>query len=121
MTDQEQPPPVWVGHIVVNASDVPASTEFYVGIGMREVVANDDFAVLELRGGTHLVVQGGEPESAAAFDLMVEDIDAIHSAWSAAGHTPGEIQRGRIHDRFEIQDPAGTTITVNSSHVMGVV
>ena len=121
MTDQELPPPVWVGHIVVKATDVRASTEFYLGIGMREVVANDEFAVLELRGGTHLVVQSGAPDTAADFDLMVDEIDAVHSAWTAAGYEPGEIERGRIHDRFELLDPAGTKVTVNSSHVIGVV
>ena len=37
---------------------VPETIDFMLAIGMREVVRGEDFAVLEMRGGTHLVVTG---------------------------------------------------------------
>ena len=50
----DERPPVWVGHLVLNVSDLSRSVEFWHEIGMRQVEKNDDVAMLELRGGTHL-------------------------------------------------------------------
>jgi hypothetical protein len=79
--------------------------------------------VLELRGGTHLVlVPGAPPDTAEApFDLMVEDLDATHGEWKARGLDPSPIERGRIHASFTLRDPDGYRVTVNSSHVIGEV
>ena len=110
-----------MGHLSVTASDIGQSADFYVSLGMREVVRNDRVVVLELRGGTHLVVVPGAPASHALFDLMVEDIDATHTAWTSLGLEPSPIERGRIHDQFTVADPSGTVVTVNSSHVVGTV
>ena len=107
--------------MVIAADDIAASADFYISLGMREVERNERVAVLELRGGTHLVVAEGEPADAARFDLMVDDIDATHEAWTALGYAPTDIERGRIHDVFTVADPAGTVVTVNSSHVVGIV
>ena len=120
MSDDERPP-IWVGHIVVNAADLAESTRFYVHLGMREVELNDQVSVLELRGGTHLVVVEGEVASDTSFDLMVDDIDGAHTKWEADGLAPSAIERGRIHDRFTLTDPSGSRITINSTHVMGPV
>ncbi len=110
-----------MGHVLIAALDIPKSADFYVLLGMREIVRNEGIAVLELRGGTHLVVAEGEPTESAPFDLMVDDLDATHGVWTSLGLAPSEIERGRIHDRFTVLDPAGTVVTVNSSHVVGVV
>ena len=99
--------------------NVSESSKFMQLVGMRLVASDDDFAVLEMRGGTHLVLTS-DPESALAkgrFDLMVEDIDATHTRFNELGLDPGEIERGQIHDSFEVREPGGTTITFNSSHV----
>ena len=88
-------------------------------LGMRLVADGDDFAVLEMRGGTHLVLTS-DPNSAlikAEFDLMVEDLDATHTHYTELGLKPGEIERGRIHDSFDLREPGGTVMTINSSHV----
>lgn len=121
VTDPNDRPRVAVGHVVVNARDLGASADFYVSLGMREVARHDRVAVLELRGGTHLVVVPGDPAPEAAFDLMVDDIAAAHADWAALGYSPSAIQRGNIHDSFTMTDPAGTTVTVNSSHAVGTV
>ena len=48
---------------------------------MREVERNEHVVVLELRGGTHLVLVPGTPATGdAPFDLMVDDLDATHTS-----------------------------------------
>jgi catechol 2,3-dioxygenase-like lactoylglutathione lyase family enzyme len=119
----DERPPVWIGHAVLTVSDVNRSADFWRDLGMREVERNPHVAVLELRGGTHLVLVPGAPEADAdaPFDLMVDDLEAIRSQWQARGLQPSEIQRGRIHSAFTVCDPDGYRITVNSSHVVGAV
>jgi catechol 2,3-dioxygenase-like lactoylglutathione lyase family enzyme len=116
-------PQVWIGHAVLTVSDVDRSADFWRGIGMREVERNPHVAVLELRGGTHLVlVPGPSPDSAdAPFDLMVDDLDATHAEWKARGLNPSPIEHGRIHASFTVRDPNGYRVTINSSHVVGDV
>ena len=79
--------------------------------------------MLELRGGTHVVVrQAGEPPApgtGAPFDLMVDDVDATHRDYAEKGLSPSPIRRGRIHDSFDVAGPDGWAFTVNSSHASG--
>jgi catechol 2,3-dioxygenase-like lactoylglutathione lyase family enzyme len=118
----EERPPVWIGHAVLTVADLDASTTFWGAVGMRVVETNSQVTVLELRGGTHLVLVPGSPTPGAApFDLMVEDLEATHTAWSAAGLEPSPIVQGRIHNAFVARDPNGYEVTVNSSHVVGAV
>jgi catechol 2,3-dioxygenase-like lactoylglutathione lyase family enzyme len=116
-------PSVWIGHAVLTVSDVDRSADYWRDLGMREVERNEHVAVLELRGGTHLVlVPGTPPEDAdTPFDLMVDDVDATHADWAARGLDPTPIERGRIHSAFTMRDPDGYRVTVNSSHVVGEV
>jgi len=116
-------PPVAVGHVRLPCSDVGAAARWLETVGLRPIVTRDELAVLELRGGTHVVVRRAEqppaPGTGAPFDLMVDDVDAAHRDYSAKGMKPGEIHRGRIHDSFELPGPGGWTFTVNSSHASG--
>jgi hypothetical protein len=113
-------PPVAVGHVHLGASDVAAAARWCEEVGLRPIFAASDFAVLELRGGTHLVLRKAEekPQSGtpAPFDLMVDDIAAAHRDYAAKGLNPGAIQKGRIHDSFALPGPDGQVFTVNSSH-----
>ena len=107
---------------MLTVSDVARSADFWASLGMREVERNPHVAVLELRGGTHLVLVPGTPDTGdAPFDLMVDDLDATHTAWSELGVDVSEISRGRIHNAFTATDPDGYVVTVNSSHVVGPV
>ena len=112
-------PPVWVGHVAMYSVSVADSSKFMQQIGMRLIASGDEFAVLEMRGGTHLVVTSDSESELikGSFDLMVEDLDNTHKHYTELGFAPGEIERGQIHDSFELRDPGGTTITFNSTHV----
>jgi hypothetical protein len=117
--DVDPRPPVWVGHVAMYSARVAESSKFMQQIGMRLVFAGDGIAVLEMRGGTHLVVTSDSESELikGSFDLMVEDLDDTHKQYTELGFAPGDIERGQIHDSFELHDPGGTTITFNSSHV----
>jgi catechol 2,3-dioxygenase-like lactoylglutathione lyase family enzyme len=118
----DERPPVWIGHALLTVTDLDASTSFWSSLGMRVIETNAHVSVLELRGGTHLVLVPGSPTPGEApFDLMVDDLDETHAAWSAAGIDPSPIERGRIHDAFVARDPDGYEVTVNSTHVVGPV
>jgi catechol 2,3-dioxygenase-like lactoylglutathione lyase family enzyme len=123
MTNTDTRPSVWTGHISIPGRDLRASADFYEAIGMRPVHRDDGIAIFELRGGTYLVVfpDADAQPSDAAWDLMVEDVATTHAAWSERGFKVSEIEHGTIHDAFTVTDPAGNTIRVNSSHVVGPV
>ena len=116
-------PSVWIGHALLTVRDVDRSADYWRDLGMREVERNEHVAVLELRGGTHLVLVPCTPPELGdtPFDLMVEDVDAMHAEWAARGLDPSPIERGRIHAAFTLRDPDGYRINVNSSHVVGEV
>jgi hypothetical protein len=119
----DQRPPVAVGHVRLNVVDVAAAARWLETMGLRPIVTMDELAVLELRGGTHVVVRRGEQAPAlgtgAPFDLMVDDVDATHRDCAEKGLSPSPISRGRIHDSFELAGPDGWKFTINSSHASG--
>ncbi len=119
----DQRPPVAVGHVRLPATDVAAASQWLESVGLRPIFADADLAVLELRGGTHVVVRKGEQPptagTAAPFDLMVDDIEAARRDYAAKGLGPSEISRGRIHDSFRLAGPDGQDFTVTSSHAGG--
>jgi hypothetical protein len=119
----DQRPPVAVGHVRLSATDVAAAERWLISVGLRPIFADDSLAVLELRGGTHVVVRKAEQRpttgSAAPFDLMVDNIEAARRDYAAKGLGPSDISRGRIHDSFHLIGPDGYDFTVNSSHAGG--
>jgi hypothetical protein len=116
----DQRPPVAVGHVHLNVADVGVAARWLETVGLRPIVTMDDLAVLELRGGTHVVVRQAErpaePGTRAPFDLMVDDINAAHRDYAERGLSPSPIRRGRIHDAFDLAGPDGWAFTINSSH-----
>jgi catechol 2,3-dioxygenase-like lactoylglutathione lyase family enzyme len=115
-------PPVWIGHAVLTVGEVDRSAAFFRQVGMREVERNNHVAVMELRGGTPLVlVPGAVKAGDAPFDLMVEDLNATHQQFVEEGLDPSPISHDRIHDSFVVSDPDGHGVTFSSSHVVGEV
>jgi hypothetical protein len=119
----DEKPPVAIGHVRLSATDVAAAQRWLQSVGLRPIFADDGLAVLELRGGTHVVVRRSEQppptSSAAPFDLMVDDIEAARRDYAAKGLGPSEISKGRIHDSFHLTGPDGYDFTVTSSHAGG--
>ena len=119
----DQRPPVAVGHVWLPTSNVANAARWLVSVGLRPIFADAALAVLELRGGTHVVVRKAEetPKAGAAapFDLMVDDIEAARHDYLAKGLEPSDISRGRIHDSFHVIGPDEYDFTVNSSHAGG--
>ena len=119
MSQPDSRPPVWVGHVTMASSRLEESWELMIQLGMRPIFRGDEVGVLELRGGTHLVLLPTEQKLSglAPFDLMVEDLDATHKQLGEAGLSPSEIERAKIHDSFTIRDPSGLDVQFNSTHV----
>jgi catechol 2,3-dioxygenase-like lactoylglutathione lyase family enzyme len=113
-------PPLWVGHVMLAARNVPEARAYWQALGMRFIAEGDGFAVLELRGGTHLVIVPAEapiePGTPAPFDVMVDDIDSARADYARRGLDPSPMKEGRIHRSFTLRDPSGYLVTVNSSH-----
>jgi len=119
----DQRPPVAVGHVRLPTTDVAGTARWLVSVGLRPIFEDAELAVLEFRGGTHVVVRKAEESVkagvAAPFDLMVDDIEAARRDYLAKGLGPSDISRGRIHDSFHVVGPDGYDFTVNSSHAGG--
>lgn len=114
-----------VGHVVLRVSEVTQAAAFYRSLGMRAVVERKEIAILELRGGTHLLLfkAKSKPRAGAvrSFDFMVDDADAFHDALQARGviMTPVRDDRLSGHRMFELTDPDGHVLTVLSDHTDG--
>ncbi|MGI9605350.1 MAG: VOC family protein [Acidimicrobiales bacterium] len=117
---EDRRPRFGIGHTAITAADIDTMTDFYTTIGMRLVVNMGRMSIVELRGGTHLIIQSGEA-GVASLDLIVDDIDETRAVLETEGAAPGVIQRGNPHDRFIATDPEGNTLVVNSNHAIGVV
>ena len=94
MSSSDGRPPVAIGHVVLGSPDVGASTEFLVRAGLRPIETGGEVSVLELRGGTHLIVLPAEQPvlsgAKAAFDLMVDDIEATHARYTRLDLAPSK-------------------------------
>ena len=98
MALDDERPPVWVGHIVLRTPELGGTRKFMLQLGMRSIEHGDDFAVLELRGGTHLLLVPAEqdPSGPAPFDLMVDDLDIAHARLRELGLDPSAIEASRL-------------------------
>ena len=119
----DQRPAVGVAHVVLETDRMGESTQFMRTIGMRPIFDGSQVSVYEMRGGTHLILMlketivGGD----ATFDLMVDDLEAVHARFLALGLAPSPIEdRPAVHHRvFSVREPAGHVITFFSSHASG--
>jgi catechol 2,3-dioxygenase-like lactoylglutathione lyase family enzyme len=116
-------PTMWVGHVVLAVPDVQKTKEFLLTLGLRDAEPAASIGIVELRGGTHILVLPGAPVSAgteAPFDLMVEDLEAFHARLESEGFKPSAIESSPHHRYFLLHEPGGHAITVNSSHLSGL-
>ena len=120
--DAEIRPGVWVGHVAVAAPDPLAAADFFETLGLRVLERRPDFGLLELRGGTHLLLFPGAaaaPRTPAPFDLMLDDLDAAHARFTAAALSPSPISANEHHRSFTLTTPSGHLLVVQSSHASG--
>lgn len=121
----DQRPRFGIGHVGLPVDDVTKSADFYQNVGMRLILNMGRAAILELRGGTHLIISEGRISEgntkAGSLDLIVDDIDETHTVLASAGANPSNIKRGNPHDQFTAIDPSGNLLVVNSNHAMGPV
>ena len=114
-----------IGHVRLPVEEVGAAHGFFVRHGLRSIFKKPDLAILELRGGTHLILTPAEQPIAdgakAPFDLMVDDVDSVWRRFVDDGVHATEIERGDIHDLFHVTGPSGYRIRISSSHAAGPV
>lgn len=119
-TDDKTIPPVAAGHIRMNVPDVEDATDWFGGLGLREITRQDTFSVMELKGGTHLVLIAStdpvEKDAVAPIDLMVDDVAEWHAKSSDAGLNPSELTSGSVHSSFYLPGPGGWRVKITSSH-----
>ena len=118
--DQLDRPRFAIGHVSLSAADVEKLARFYVEIGMRPVMTTGRMAIIELLGGTHIVLSSG-PAGGQELDLIVDDIDETRGIVAAAGGAPGEVRQGSPHSTFVATDPEGNRLTIHSTHAIGTV
>lgn len=113
-------PAAALGHAFLRVHGVAAAAKRLEAVGLRRILARADFAIFELRGGTHVVVREREDALAedqpASFDLMYDDLGAARARFLDAGFEASAIVHGRIHAHFVALAPEGFSIEVVSSH-----
>src|SRR5580700_10380213 len=129
-----------VAHLVLKVADLKSSCQFYSNLGIPPFVIDEKFAIIELRGGTHLLLfevgLAGEEVAerltgqfhkrfSERFDLMIKGKDLnelkkyrleLISRGIAAGEIPDQTFYG--HHLFCIKDPDGNGITIYTSHAI---
>jgi catechol-2,3-dioxygenase len=128
-----------VGHLVFKVADLKSSCEFYSNLGIPPFAVEEGVAIIELRGGTHLILLEvdqlageGIAESltgqfherfAEQFDLMIEgkglnELKNYRLQLISRGIAAGEIADEKFfgHHLFCVKDPDGNGITIYTSH-----
>ena len=130
-----------VGHLAFKVADLKSSCQFYANLGIPPFAIEEGVAIIELRGGTHLLLlevdqlaaEGVEQSLTGQFhkrfseqfDLMIKGKDLnelkqyrleLINRGIAAGEIPDETFFG--HHLFCIKDPDGNGITIYTSHAI---
>jgi catechol 2,3-dioxygenase-like lactoylglutathione lyase family enzyme len=119
---KDKRPPVAIGHVSLHVKDVPAASAFMQTLGLRHIFENEKqtFAVLELRGGTHLIINKSRKKikagEVAPVDLMVDDVKAMRDYCKKKKLKPSKITSGSVHSSFYVPGPDGWLIKITSSH-----
>jgi hypothetical protein len=133
-------PAAALGHFVMKVANLGVSYQFYADLGLRQIGIFQDVGIIELRGGTHVLLIPENEEAPftlapsrtgqrGAFfrehiDLMIngktrDDLEAHRATLLKSGIDAGEIAPELFfgHHYFQLTDPDGHGITVYTSHV----
>jgi catechol 2,3-dioxygenase-like lactoylglutathione lyase family enzyme len=132
-------PAAALGHFVMKVANLGVSYKFYADLGLRPIGIFPDVAIIELRGGTHILLfpENGEASLSltasrlgqrAAFlkehlDLLINgktraELEAYRAILLKNGIAAGVIAQEKFfgHDYFQLADPDGHGITVYTTH-----
>jgi catechol 2,3-dioxygenase-like lactoylglutathione lyase family enzyme len=115
-------PKVAIGHVTLRVSDLEGAVRFYEKLGLKHVAHGGVLEIMELRGGTHLLLfrARGKPRKGPirSFDLMVDDLASTHAGLVSAGVPCTDIHKDRwsSHRCFEVTDPDGHVLSFVSGH-----
>ena len=125
------------GHIIVLVSDLKRSIDFYKRVELPTFgeFPEDSIAIIELRGGAHVILAEKEAASLQgmpasrfgqqkeAFDLMIdsnarEDLEAYRARLIDNGIAGSDLNDELYfgHWFFSFEDPDGNAVTVYTSH-----
>ena len=122
---EDNRPQAAIGHVTLRVQDVMRSCAFYEALGLRPLLQKEGLAILELRGGTHLLLfrAKGKPKHGPirSFDIMVDDAEGHRSALATGGARLGPLREDSLsgHRMFDVTDPDGHVLTVLSDHTEG--
>ena len=128
-----------VAHLVLKVADLKSSCQFYSDLGIPPFAVDEEVAIIELSGGTHLLLLEvnrltGEDVAQSLtgqfykrfseqFDLMIEgktlnELNTYRLELVSRGITAGEIPDETFfgHHLFCVKDPDGNGITIYTSH-----
>jgi catechol 2,3-dioxygenase-like lactoylglutathione lyase family enzyme len=127
------------GHFILMVNDIDASYQFYTKLGLRPFGKFPDLAIIELRGGTHILLFCKNDELPPSLtsshlgqrgaslnerlDLMIDgksrsDLELYRKTLTEKGLSVDPIAQDQIfgHGYFQLADPDGNGITVYTSH-----
>jgi catechol 2,3-dioxygenase-like lactoylglutathione lyase family enzyme len=116
-------PAVGIGHVTLRVREIAKAESFYRALGMRPIMARAEMAILEMRGGAHLLLFRAKaiPKRGPVrtFDFMVDNVPAVRRHLLKVGmDVASGIKRGGRggHTFFTVRDPDGRLLTIYSSH-----
>ena len=127
------------GHFIMKVNDIDISYQFYTKLGLRPFGRFPDLAIIELRGGTHILLFSKNDELASSLsssqlgqrgayfnerlDLTIDgksrsDLELYRTTLMEKGLSVDAIAQDQFfgHDYFQLADPDGNGITVYTSH-----
>jgi catechol 2,3-dioxygenase-like lactoylglutathione lyase family enzyme len=128
-----------LAHFVMKVRNIEATYRFYSGLGLRALDTFPGLAIVELRGGTHLLIFQKDDDQASALhdghvgqrpefgseklDLMIvghtkAQLELYRAGLIDKGYSPSAIADGVLygHHFFSMQDPDGNGVTFYTSH-----
>jgi len=132
-------PAAALGHFIMKVDDIDRSYQFYAKLGLRPFGIFPDLAVIELRGGTHILLFSQHDDlpfsltsshlgQRAAFfnerlDLMIDgksrsDLELYRATLLEKGFSVDAIAQDKFfgHHYFQLANPDGNGITIYTSH-----